>query len=274
MGRIWMVLDCNFLCYRAFYSTSRSMSWKDAPTGTLFGFFRDLLSLSQELGASVTVFAFDHGLSLRYHLYPAYKAARKDKPKPDEEVLALGEMERQLHLLKTKHLKGMGYQNILFQTGYEADDHIAAVVRAVPSTDQVVVVSADKDLYQLLGPTVRIWNPIRREFMTEKRFRTEYGIRPCQWVWVKAIAGCLSDGIRGVLGVGEKSAVKYIRDECTPRINVLIEDATEVWHANLKLVRLPMDGVQPPNLQDTDNVTVAGWNSVVSSLGMKSLVRR
>ena len=103
-------------------------------------------------------------------------------------------------------LPEMGFANVFEEKGYESDDIIASLV--VGSDERTVVISSDKDLYQLLN-----WCnicDIKGSVYTKNMFIREYKINPSGWKRVKSIAGCNTDNIKGVKGVGEKTAIKYL----------------------------------------------------------------
>lgn len=251
MPNFWLVLDVDFLCHRAFYSTG-GLKNNDDPTGVLFGFFRELESLKRQFNSDRFVFCFDHGKLLRESVLAQYKETRKKKKAgmTDEEAENYAGMKSQVKKLKLKYLDRLGYKNVFFQDGYEADDVIASVVgnaHELPDGDRIIMVSADQDLYQLLNKQVAQWNPNLKTLFTAKAFRQKYGIAPRQWPHVKAIAGCDSDDVRGVPGVGEKTACKYLRKELGPGNDkqMMIEACADVWLPNLDIVRLPYPGIKP-----------------------------
>ena len=145
----------------------------------------------------------------------------------------------------------------------------------LPKGDRAVVVSSDTDLYQLLSTRVSIWKPHKKEIYTSKDFsRDYYNLDPIQWVQVKALAGCTSDAIPGIPGVGEVTAGKFLRGLLKPASKAYqsIERFQSVWQNNLPLVRLPFEGTMIPKIQ-TDEVSPDKWRNLAQRLGMKSLLR-
>jgi hypothetical protein len=151
-------------------------------------------------------FCFDHGKPKRARLYPAYKANRKPESIEDKEHRS--ERNRQINLLRNEYLPAIGFKNVFWQEGYEADDLIASIVRSNARLTDIAILSSDKDLYQLLSPRVFMWN--RGKKTTLQSFYQEWGIKPDRWAEVKAMAGCTSDNIEGIDGVGEKTAIKFL----------------------------------------------------------------
>jgi len=116
-----------------------------------------------------------------------------------------------------------------------------------------------------------IWNG--KMMLTEAWLIGEYGIAPSQWADVKAIAGCSSDGVEGVRGVGEKTAAKFLRGNLKPasKAHQAIVAGNNVWRRNLPLVRLPFPGVGKFDLESDSELD---WNPTFYKLGMSSLEQR
>lgn len=272
----WLVLDVNYLCWRNFYSGMRNLSYNEIPTGVVFGLLRDIANFQQTHSTKKLVFCFDHGKSIRKQMDPGYKASRQAKRDAltADEQNAIQALMDQVELLKTKVIPKLGYRNVFYQEGYEADDMIASFCRSNPNLP-IIIVSADADLYQLLSPNVSMWNPTEQRFTHVEDYIAAWGLKPRQWPQVKALAGCSSDDIRGVVGVGEKTAAKFLRGEMKPtgKIYDAIAGAKPVVKKNLKLVTLPLEGAVPlsPVPDETNNKV---WNKMVKKYGMTSLVRK
>ena len=116
----------------------------------------------------------------------------------------------QFKQLRKRILPRIGFNNNHLQTGYEADDLIAKYVK--DNAEELVIASADNDLLQLLY-FADFLNLSKNKLITSKSFFSEYGILPAQWGMVKQIAGCSSDNVKGIQGVGEITAIKYLKGE-------------------------------------------------------------
>lgn len=269
----WLILDCNYLCHRAFHAMGQ-LSHGDVPTGVLFGFLRDMLTLQDDHNTDRVIFCFDGMQSLRRGVYPEYKLKRSTKKREPQEAEAYKGMRRQVRALCETHLHEIGYRNVFCQEGYEADDLIASLCVDRQIGDNYIIVSADKDLYQLLhGRAVICWNPQTRRVMTEDKLMIEFGVSPLMWADVKAIAGCETDEIKGIKGVGEKTAAKFITGALSSDSLAFaaIVKGNKIWKRNLHLVKLPYPGCESFDLRH-DRVTDKRWNKFVSSMGMRSLV--
>lgn len=273
--KTYLVLDVSYLSWRAFFTTG-GLSHEDTPTGVLFGVLRDVSTLRDRFNAARCVFAFDHGTPLRLKLCPGYKASRRKKKLTDDEALAVDGMRAQVGKLRTDYLDRVGFRNVLYQTGYEADDVIAKVALQVRARgdDRVVIVSGDKDLYQCLyKDQVVVYHPREDVVVNSKSFRKKYGIWPAAWKNVKALAGCASDDVPGVAGVGEKTAIKFWTNRLGPAsaaYRKIQSCAVSTLTANLPIVRLPFAGIGDFKLA-RDEFDDAAWDDLLADLGIKSL---
>lgn len=272
---IWLLLDCNYLCHRAFHAYGR-LSHDNIPTGVVFGFMRDVLYLQDRYATDRVVFCWDFGKPLRCREYQKYKEDRRERVMSAAELADALLLRSQIRLLRSQYIPGLGYKNNFYQHGYEADDVIASIVKeSLPKREDAIIVSADKDLYQLLGRYVCIFNPHKKEEMTESTLREQYGVSPTTWVEVKAMAGCPTDNIQGIRGVGEKTAAAFLggRLKETSKAFLAITQGNKIWRRNLKLVELPYQGTKKFRLRE-DDVSVSAWQRLIDKLGFESLRER
>lgn len=265
-----LIIDVGCIVHRN-YHAMRGLSFNDEPTGVLFGFFRDMRRLQERFGCGYTAFCFDSRESLRRTAYPAYKTSRIAKM-TDEEREARKALHQQITRLK-ELLPAMGYANLYEQRGYEADDLIAAIVLSRSTECENIIVSSDHDLLQLLNIYTILFNPYGDKTTTAMSFLNEWHIDPGDWWKVLAIAGCTTDDIQGIRGVGLKTAAAYVRDDLkhTTKAWAAIRAGWDTIKANAKLVRLPLDGCCVKHPQ-RDDVTAKKLNAVVRDLGINTLV--
>jgi DNA polymerase I len=200
------LIDGNSLAYRAFFALPESISTSDGkPTNAIFGFASMLVKILTDYGQVPTIVVWDAGMSGRKEISADYKAQRSTRP--------------DLLKLQWPHLRPLveafGYRNISVE-GFEADDVIAALVeqakdRGIP----VMVVTGDRDAYQLVQDGVRIMTT-SRGITDTKVYDTEgvverYGIPPEKIPDFIGLKGDTSDNIPGVPGIGDKTASELLQ---------------------------------------------------------------
>jgi 5'-3' exonuclease len=210
-------------------------------------------------------------------MYPKYKANRHKKELTPKEKRFEKKYHRQMRLLRKKYLKMIGYQNVFHQKGYEADDLIASVrqfLRIMRTSQNIIIVSADHDLYQLIDSEVSVFHPREERTVTLQSFTKMFGIRPAVWPMVKAIGGCATDNIKGIKGVGEKTAIRLVRNKLPKTSKVvkrhLSNKGKKIIARNLQLVCLPFPGTKSVKLRH-NKLSQQGWRKVCRILGFSSL---
>jgi DNA polymerase-1 len=201
------LIDGNSLVYRAFFALPESISTsKGQPTNAIFGFASMLVKIISEYGANPTLVVWDAGMSGREEVYDEYKAGRRDRPD------LLAEQWPHMHPL----VDAFGYRNVKVP-GYEADDVIATLAgKARERGLDVMVVTGDRDLFQLVEPGVRVMATGRGITDTKIYDRDavvdRYGIPPAQIPDFVGLKGDTSDNIPGVPGIGEKTASQLLQE--------------------------------------------------------------
>ncbi len=259
-----LVLDVSYLAYRNWHAMG-PLSHNGQRTEVIYGVLRDILTFQDMFNCKRIVFAFDVGKSLRCVVYPPYKASRyvKNDERP--------ELQKQMRLLRKEVLPDIGFQNILHQKGYEADDLIASFCINLPKNRDAIIVSADQDLYQLLDERVMIYNPQSKTTIDRQSFTEKWKIPPSSWADVKAISGCSTDEVEGVAGVKEITAAKFLTGNLKPgKAFDAIVMGNAIWQRNLQLVSIPYPGTMIPELWK-DEVTYERWQTVMRRYGIRSL---
>jgi len=267
----YLVIDVSNLAHRAFHTTG-GLSYGDQSTGVLFGLFRDIVTLKELFGVDRFAFCFDSRTHKRHEIFSEYKNNRR-RELTEEEAERYSELYEQLRQFRTDHLPYIGFENVFHEEGYEADDLMASICCNLRSEDKAIIISSDQDLFQLLKHnSVSIWNPIQKKAISETSFRKMYDIDACNWNEVKAIAGCSGDGVPGVPGVGEKTAIKYL--------NMMLKTDSKKFEAilrseemivrNMKLVTLPFDGTPILELNES-SIDIGAWNEIMEELGVEIL---
>ena len=265
-----LIIDSPYLCYQAFYTMGK-FSHEDKATGVIYGFLMRLLALGEKFKTNDIVFGWDSKISLRKRKHDFYKSKRKERNAEKAEEMST--LYDQFDALRIDLLPLMGFNNNYIFGGYESDDIIGRIVQ--DSVGRFVVVAGDEDLYQLLY-NCRVYNPSKKILLSAKGFTREYGIDPHEWVRVKQIAGCTSDSVPGVPGVGEKTAIKYIRGELASKLKTFkaieSEEGKEAIARNFWLVKLPLP-TTPPIQKVSDHLSIDGFRQVCLANGFDSFLQ-
>lgn len=265
-----IVVDCNYLCYTAFYTTM-GLSHEQKPTGVTFGFLKQILSIAKLFKTNSFIFLWDSRKSYRKLVYPDYKANRRQDKTP-QEMKDLEIAFAQFTELREKVLPGLGFKNIFMQVGYEGDDLIAYITQNF--TGDFIIISSDNDMWQLLENNVEIYS---KKLLTKQKFIDEWGIEPKQWADVKALAGCNGDNVKGIYRVGEKTAVKYILEQLPEgKTKQKIEENLDIIKINLPLVKLPYGGGRKPidiKLREVEGLRSFDFRDVFEEYNFQSFLR-
>ncbi len=195
------LVDASSYLYRAFFAIREHLSTRDGfPTKAVFGITNMLVKVLREKDPEFMAMVWDApGKTFRHDLYPKYKANRPPMPE---------ELSRQIpHVREIVSALGLVQVEV---KGYEADDLIATISRR-HKEGPVVIVSGDKDLLQLLGPEVTLWDPMKDEVVDEATVRERFGLPPQALRDVQALSGDPTDNVPGCPGVGPKTAIKLIQ---------------------------------------------------------------
>jgi DNA polymerase-1 len=187
------------------------------PTQAIYGFARSLHAAVRTLGPDKVIVCWDGGRSkVRKETHPEYKALRAEGRKKDEE-----QERRYKDLIRQMPFVQMvaaltGCVSVRGR-GTEADDLIALFVKKYKEKDDVIIVSTDKDFYQLVDRRVTVFNPVSHKRITWGNFKEVTGLEtPAQFLEMRMITGeggPTSDNIPGVKGVGEATAKRILLRE-------------------------------------------------------------
>ncbi len=197
------LIDGSGYIFRAFYGLPMMTSPSGVPVNAVFGYTNMFLRLTQNIKCDYCLVLFDaKRRNYRNEIFPDYKGTRAEIP---EELIPqfpiIREATNALNL------------NYLEMEGYEADDLIATYARqATEKGMEVVVVSADKDLMQLIRDGVEYYDPMKDKFYGPEDVKEKFGVYPERVVDVQALAGDSIDNVPGVPGIGLKTAAQLIND--------------------------------------------------------------
>ena len=193
------LVDASIYIFRAWFSMSDEfVNQRGEPTNAVYGFSGFLCSLLEQTAEEHVAIAFDESLSKghRNEIYPEYKANREPAPE---------ELKRQFSWARSV-AEAMGLQCFV-DSRYEADDLIGTLAEFWRARGHpICVVTADKDLAQLVGENDHWWDFARNQKLNAKQLTEKFGVTPEQMADYLALTGDSVDNIPGIPGVGPKSA--------------------------------------------------------------------
>lgn len=197
------ILDISGYIFRAYHALPPLSTSKGEATHAVRGVTSMLLRLIKDRQPAMVAVATDaKGGSFRNDVYPKYKANRPPPP-PD----LSGQISRVMEIVDAMGMARLG------ETGFEADDVIATVCKE--ARDQgwgVVIVSADKDLLQLVGGPVIMYDSQRNKVFGIPETQAKFGVKPEKVRDLLALMGDTSDNVPGVPSIGQKSAAKLLTE--------------------------------------------------------------
>ncbi len=255
-----MLLDGNSLTYRAFFALPTDMATASGQvTNAVYGFTSMLINLLKDHRPDGVVVAFDRPEpTFRHEALPSYKAQRDEAP----------DILRQQMGLVREVITALGIIHVEL-AGWEADDIIATLTtRAVERGDDVLIVTGDRDSYQLVrDPHVRVLYNRRGvsdyALYDEAGILDKTGVSPSLYPQYAALRGDTSDNLPGVPGVGEKTAAKLITtyggldgifanvDAQTPKLKASLIEHEERARKNFELMLLRHDAPVEVDLDAT-----------------------
>jgi DNA polymerase-1 len=199
---LYLIDGANYV-FRAYYAIRSLSNSKGQPTNALYGFTNMLLKLLKEEAPDYVALCLDtKEPTFRDEMYGEYKAGRKEPP--DDLVQQFPYVQPIARALSLP---------VVIKPGFEADDLIGTLARRFASDElEVVIVSGDKDLMQLVGENVSILDEMKELRVREKEVRERFGVGPERVVDVLALSGDQSDNVPGVPGVGKKTATKLVAE--------------------------------------------------------------
>ena len=251
--RLYLIDGSGFL-FRAYHALPPLSRSDGTPVGAVRGFSAMLMKFLEDYArdgeAEHLAVIFDKGrVTFRNDIYPQYKANR---PEPPEDLIPQFALVREA--TRAFHVPCIEME------GYEADDLIATYTRLAREQDlEVVIVSSDKDLMQLVGEGVSMFDPMKSRSIGVAEVREKFGVGPDKVIDVQALAGDATDNVPGVPGIGVKTAAELIN--AYGDLDNLLQHADEIKQpkrresliANADLARLSRELVRLK-----DDVPVAG----------------
>ena len=201
MAKKICLIDGSGYIFRAFYALPLLTSPKGVPVNAVLGFVNMFMRLRTQIPCDYCLVLFDaKRKNFRNEIFEAYKATRAEPPAelvPQFAIIREAVEALNLHFVEME--------------GYEADDLIATYARqALNKGMEVVVVSADKDLMQLIRENVEYYDGMKNKFFTPEDVKEKFGVLPDKVVDVQALSGDTIDNVPGVPGIGPKTAAELI----------------------------------------------------------------
>ncbi len=274
------LIDGYGFVFRAFHALPPLTRADGTPVGAVYGFTNMLIKILASLHASHVAVVFDAGSkTFRNDIYPAYKANRP--PCPEELIPQFSIVREAAESLNLA---------ILEKVGVEADDIIATLARKYSADDfEVLIVSSDKDLMQLVGGNTRMYDAMKNKMIGENEVREKFAVMPNKVLDVLSLMGDASDNIPGVKGIGPKTAAELIDQfgslenifENLPQIKQekrrqLLSEGVEKAKLSKILLSLKEDVEMAINLSDLEVRAIDPHKliSFVEKQGFRSLVER
>lgn len=205
----FVLIDGNAILHRAYHALPKFTTSKGQPVGAVFGFTSMLLKVISDLKPTHMVVAFDRAApTFRQQLFVGYQAGR---PAMEDDLVSQVEgVHRVVEALDIP---------IFEVDGYEADDVIGTLAHQIKKKLEIIIVSGDRDLLQLVNSHVKLYTPIKGLSQTKlydaKAVREKYGINSSQMIDMKALTGDPSDNYPGVTAIGPKTASQLLKKYST-----------------------------------------------------------
>lgn len=278
-----VLIDGNAILHRAYHALP-PMNTKDGkPTNAVYGFFSMLFKIITDLKPEYLIVCFDRKKpTFRKQMFVGYQAKRPQMG--DDLVPQVNMVHKALDAGKITHF-GID--------GYEADDLIGTIsVQAVKASLEVIILSGDRDLLQLVNSHVLMLAPVigitKMILFDETKVKDKYGLKPSQFIDYKALVGDSSDNYPGVGGIGPKTAADLLSrfktlegiysnlGEINPQIAKRLADDAEQAAMAKKLATIITDAPLSFEKEDTllSKIDIKGLTKNLEKLGFNSLLKR
>lgn len=271
------IVDVSSYIFRAFHALPPMTSPGGTPVNSIYGFISMFLKTMGKFKDYSVVAALDSGHeTFRKKKFPAYKANRKEVD-PDLRV----QFQFIQEMLDALNIPGM------VKPGYEADDVIASIICSNPSS-QIVIISSDKDLMQLISDgRVVLYDGMKDRFIDSAAVIEKFGVEPSKMCDLLSLTGDSSDNIPGLPGVGPKTAAALLNeygtiddiyrnlDRLKPSLKTKFTDLREQLEISRELVKLECYVDSYEGIDKCWNgVNTELFQAFALKLGFKSLLRK
>ena len=276
-----VLVDGSGYIFRAYFAIKQELTAPDGtPVKAVLGFTNMLIKLREQFPHDCLAVIFDAGrLSFRNEIYPEYKAHRP--PAPEDLV-------PQFPLVR-EATAALNIQGIELQ-GFEADDLIATYAcKGREENLEVVIVSSDKDLMQLIRPGVSMMDPMKGKTIGDAEVMEKFGVSPDKVIEVQSLIGDATDNVPGVPGIGPKTAAELIAQFGTlegvltnidqikqPKRRETLAAHAEAARISRKLVELTCDAPMPLSIAELEikPLDLAILTPFLERMGFHSILKR
>lgn len=236
-----ILVDTSHILYVVYFGLPEAERYAKA---IIAGFLNRVLQLMVENNMTDLVFCWDSPKSIRKDRYGFYKEKRIKDKKKDKNLKYMYEAKNELQTI----LPAIGFNAHVEVDGYESDDTMCEMVRRYPNI-RFIIVANDNDLLQILKyrNLIGLFNCRENKLTTYQDFVSTYGIKPDYWHLFKALAGCSSDEIPGIPGIGKTYALRFLKDELeddSKPMQLIYEARNTIFLRNHWLVTLPLPGLK------------------------------
>lgn len=232
------LIDGNSYFYRAYHAIKGLSNSKGLPTNAIYGFINMVFKIIREKKPDFLAIVFDSPVPTeRHRIYKEYKAQRPETP--NDLIIQIPYIKKTIDAFRVKTFE---------MPGYEADDIICTLAKKAASEKiDVFILSGDKDMMQVVGNNIKIYDPMKDMTVDEKYVSERFGVLPEKIPEIMALAGDTADNIPGVKGIGEKTAKELITR--TGNLEELINHPEKI--TNERLRKMVMDNIENIRLSKT-----------------------
>ncbi len=277
-----ILIDGNAILHRAYHALP-PLSKNGVPTNAVYGFFAMLFKIVSDLKPEYLIVCFDRAApTFRKQMYVGYQSTR---PALDNDFIP--QIKTVHSVLDTAKIPHFGID------GYEADDLIGTLSKqGVEKGLEVIIVSGDRDLLQLVNPHVLMLAPItgisNMALFDESKVKEKYGLKPIQIIDYKSLVGDASDNYPGVSGIGPKGAANLLQkyetlegvyqnlSELSPQLQEKLANDAEQAALAKKLATIITDAPLKIDVEKAqiNKIDVKSLTKMFEKLGFTSLLKR
>ncbi|GER92837.1 hypothetical protein A45J_0565 [hot springs metagenome] len=232
------LIDGNSYFYRAFHAIRGLTNSKGFPTNAIYGFTTMILKIIREKKPDAIAIAFDSPVPTKRHkIYEEYKAQRPETP--NDLIIQIPYIKKIIEAFNISSFE---------MPGHEADDIICTIAKKAASQNiNVFILSGDKDMMQIVGNGIKIYDPMKDLIIDEDYVKERFGVPPKRLPEIMAITGDAIDNIPGVKGIGEKTARELLSK--TDSLDELLDHPEKI--ENERIRKMIIDNIENIKISKT-----------------------